>query len=231
MKNTIIFDGVDILDYHAYIFAQNAYNAPARLYDTQAVPGRNGALLIDLGRYENIPMTYAAIMMKGFKDDADDLRNVLLSRKGYKRLEDTFHPDEYYMAVFRSAIEATTTPRYESGKIMLEFERKPQRFLKSGETGRTFAESGVIVNPELLPSLPLIRIYGNGTATVNGYAVTVSDNASNYTDIDCDIQEAFRGDANRNGYITLDSADFPRLDPGENTITLGTGITKIDLVT
>ena len=53
--------------------------------------------------------------------------------------------------------------------------------------------------------------------------------ADGYTDIDCDLEDAYKGSANKNGCLQLYSGEFPTLAPGENGITLGTGITKVEI--
>ena len=42
--------------------------------------------------------------------------------------------------------------------------------------------------------------------------------------------DAFYGANNCNSMISLTSGDFPELVPGDNGITLGKGITKIELI-
>ena len=110
----------------------------------------------------------------------------------------------------------------------IEFTRKPQRFLRSGEGVVTYNATGKIYNPTLFDALPLIRIYGNGTLTVGTTSVTWSG-ASAYVDVDCDIQDAFYLGSNMNQYITLSGYNVPKLVPGETQITLGDGIAKVEI--
>ena len=57
--------------------------------------------------------------------------------------------------------------------------------------------------------------------------MTISS-ANSYTDIDCDIMDAFKGSTNCNGNI---SGSFPTLAPGDNTVDLpSSGITKIEII-
>ena len=48
----IIFGGVDSSDYGIYISGTGTYNAPERAVEFVTVPGRNGAIAMDQGRYE-----------------------------------------------------------------------------------------------------------------------------------------------------------------------------------
>ena len=75
-------------------------------------------------------------------------------------------------------------------------------------------------------ALPLIRVYGTGALAIGNVTITINS-ASGYTDIDCDLMDAFKGSTNCNGNITLTSGEFFYLDPGENGISFGSGITKV----
>ena len=48
---------------------------------------------------------------------------------------------------------------------------------------------------------------------------------STYTDLDRDLEEAYKGSASCNGNIKV--TDFPEFPSGNTGITLGEGITKI----
>lgn len=223
----VIFDGVDLSDYCAMVIAGNAYDAPERVYNMVSVPGRNGDLLIDRGRYANIMLDYTVIIRRDVPDMAARLRSFLLTRIGYKRLEDSVHPDEFYSAVYRGGLESNLGT-LDAARYKLTFERKPQRWLKSGEAARSFTAAGVLVNPEETEAKPLIRVYGNGTVTVGGTSCTVASNPG-YVDIDCELQDAFMGAVNCNNKLTLPGGEFPVLGPGENAVALGYGITRVEI--
>lgn len=221
MKHYFVFDGVDSRDFLTDICEQNAYDAPAREYTRIDIPGRNGQLLIDEGRYSNVAMEYSVIMVDHFRQHIDRLRNALSTRVGYKRLEDTYHPDEFYSAVYTGGFEVTTTSHTTVGRFVLSFERKPQRWLKSGEDVHSCTDSLVLVNPELTIAKPLIRVYGEGTLTINGNEITVaypSGQNPEYIDIDSEIEDVYKGQENHNSAVTLPDRHFPVLLPGENEI-------------
>ena len=56
----LIFGDVDSADYGIYISGDGVYNAPERAVEFVDVPGRNGAIALDQGRYNNIEITYPA---------------------------------------------------------------------------------------------------------------------------------------------------------------------------
>ena len=223
-RNYINFDNTDLRNYGLYISGSNVFNAPERAYDVITIPGRNGALLGSERRLENIEVRYPAFIYSDLKNNIAGLRSFLLSRVGYKRLIDTYHPSEYRLGYYAGGLEAEMTAKLDAGQFDLTFNCKPQRFLLSGDTPVTLNVSGTVTNPTLFDAQPLIRVYGTGSITVNGVTITISE-ADGYTDIDCELMEAYKGNVLKNYAISLDSTDFPVLSSGSNTITLN-GVTS-----
>lgn len=221
----LTIDGRSSLDFHTRISGSGTFGSPKRDVDRIPVPGRNGEVIIDNGRYENIPVEFPAFIAKDFEKNFGALRDYLSTLRGYKRLEDSYHPEEYRMAYFDGEISPKTTTRNLAGTFTLAFDCKPQRFLKSGEIPITLTDDGVIFNQTLHDAEPVIRAYGVGTFSINGVSVEVTD-AEEYTDIDSTIQEAYKEGANCNGSVILENGVFPTLAPGANQISI-TGFTQI----
>lgn len=228
MRNYLIFDSGDSRDYGVYISGQGTFEAPVREYNMQPIPGRNGDLIGSETRLENMEVTYPAFIYRNFRENLRALRSFLLSHVGYFRLEDTYHPDEYRMAVYKGGLSPEVLNRNQAGQFDLVFETKPQRWLKEGERTRTLTRSGVLSNPSHFAAAPLLRVYGTGVLGIGSDSITITA-ANQYTDIDCDIMEAYKGTESRNAYITLSGNDFPKLEPGNNNISLGTGISRVDI--
>lgn len=228
-NNFFVFDGKSSLDFGVRITGDGIYDSPKRDYEIQSVPGRSGDLVFDNHRFENVKLTYQAGIVKNFRDNVAVLRSFLLTRTGYKRLEDTYHPDEFRLAMFEGPLEVEGI-RDIAGKFNLEFNCKPQRFLKSGENTYAYTAGSSIKNNTLFPAKPMIRIFGNGTVSIGSKTIEVTDNSYPYLDVDCENMDAFYGQTNCNDKITLTSGDFPELFPGDNGITLGSGITRVELI-
>jgi phage-related protein len=224
-EHYFLFDGKRSRDYGVWISGGGTYNAPERDAELVSVPGRNGDLYFDNGKYNNIRVTYPAFISRGFSRRVAGFRGYMASKIGYKRLEDTYHPDEYRLAVFEGGLEVETAPRNLAGAFEVTFNCKPQRFLRSGDESQTFTANGTIYNPTLFNAKPLIRAYGTGTFTINGVSVQIKA-ASSYTDIDCDLMDAFKGSTNCNNNIVLTNGEFPQIAPGTNAITKS-GITSL----
>jgi len=216
MRNKIYFNHKDLSDFGVFIANAGVYNSPARGYDKVSVPGRNGDVIFEKERFENIEHTYPAVIYKDFDVTFDALKAYLLSCEGYAELQDSFHPEEYYVATF-VGIDNIKVPRDHSiGSFELTFDRKPQKFLVEGKQTQTFNAFPVtMLNPTPFYAYPLIRLYGSGTLTMGDVELVLSTSAS-YVDIDCDLQEALQAGENLN--ITLTDGKFPRLAKGLNTI-------------
>jgi phage-related protein len=91
----------------------------------------------------------------------------------------------------------------------------------------TLTSSGTVVNPGTVYSLPRIKVYGTGsrTLTVDGKPIVLNLLSGNLT-LDSELKECSFGDTAQNNRMT---GDFPVLEVGSNAISLGSGITKVEI--
>ena len=239
LYKSFTFDGITSSNYGVYITGEAVFDAPARVIDMIDVPGRNGAIAIDRGRFENIEVTYPAGMFddnaSGFQTRITNFRNVLLSRYSYKRLTDEYNPNEFRMGLYKSGLEVSPV-QLRAGEFNITFECKPQRWLTSGETVQIFSSSGFISNPTLFEARPLLEVKGYGALTLGTSVLTILNGGSGANQvlfIDCEAQEVWEivdnTKVSRNDYIQYASNDFPTLAAGSNTVGLGTGITQVKI--
>lgn len=174
---SLYFDGVDSRGYGVYITGQAVYNAPEREVEMISIPGRNGQLALDKGRFENIEVTYPAGIYAeteaDFAEAISNFRNLLCSRRGYVRLQDEYNPNEYRLAIYKSGLEVETA-LLRAGEFEIVFDCKPQRWLTSGETAIEVDSGDVISNPTLFEASPLLEVTGFGDLEFNGYTITIS---------------------------------------------------------
>lgn len=211
------FNGKSSRDFEVWISGSGTFNAPRRDVESIAVPGRNGNLHIDNGRFDNIEITYPAFIVKAFRQNFDAFKAYMNAQSGYKVLRDSYHPEYYRKARFAGELQPEMTTLNREGTFDIVFDCDPRRFMISGEKLRQFTGE-TIMNPTLFSSKPLIRVYGTGTLRVNDISVVIS-NADEYTDINSEIEEAYKGSVNCNGNITLTDGEFPVLKPGSNSIS------------
>lgn len=228
MRNWFILDGVDSRDFGVYISGQGTFSSPEREYDMRPVPGRNGDIVGIETRFSNGDLTYPAFIYANFKSNLESLRAFLNSLFGYKRLEDTYHPDEFRQVVFTGPFEPNVVSRNNAGSFDISFDCKPQRFLKTGESTTTLTSTGTITNPTRFESKPLLRVYGTGNLGIGSQTITILQ-TDTYMDIDCEMMDAYKGTTSMNSSIQLTGYNFPTLKPGVNNISLGTGISKVEI--
>lgn len=175
----LTFGGINSLDYGVYITGEAVYNAPERAVEVVAIPGRNGAIPIDQGRWENIEVIYPAgtfgQTQAEFAQAMSRFRNAILSQIGYQRLTDEYHPTEYREAMYVSGLEVAPANNSKAGEFEIIFNCKPQRWLTSGEDQITLSgHSATVTNPTLYPSKPLLMADGYGGISFNGYNISLN---------------------------------------------------------
>ena len=129
-KSNIIFDDINLSHYNAFAFSCNLFDRPERDVDIVSVPGRHGDLVLDNGRYKNVAREYH-VQVTGMTN-IDSLIREISRRIGYFRLEDDYDSEVYFEA---RLAEPPSVIRLvgDAASILLKFDRKPQRYLKSGE--------------------------------------------------------------------------------------------------
>lgn len=216
----VFFGGMYSDDCSIRVEEPPSYIWPEYSYAHDKVYGKSGDILRDNGRYENVSKKY-----KISAYDGTNFFNVSrkvsewLHRKGskmYMRLEDSYEPDVYMMAVYEETNELDNLLAT-AGKCEITFNCMPQKFLLSGDVPIDITQSGqVITNPTSNPAFPIITFSGTGNIYVNGKAIAVADNF-NIINFHTDSFNAFDiVGRNMNGYIYV--LDSLILNPGDNVI-------------
>ena len=211
------------------------YVAPQKIYEVTHVPGRNGDLVRDTKTYDNVPREYgvsiATYNQVEYSRKMAQVVEWLHSASGYARLEDTYDPDVYRMAYFKDQLSLDNIFN-EAGKATLKFICKPQRYLKSGETPTTFTTSGTIVNHTINDAFPLLNIITDdteGTISIGNYSFEILAGSGTHLTIDCELQDAWYLEENKNNYIALNGGEYPRIEPGTQTISFTGGIVSVEV--
>lgn len=228
-KDYFVFGSLYSRDYSLWLSGEGTEDAPQKDVDTISVPGRNGDLIVDNGRWKNLDIRYPAAITKNFAANFGALRARLAALPGYHRLEDTLHPDEYRMAAFVGPLKPETTPYNRAGEFTLVFHCKPQRFLKSGEFPIALNAPGAVHNPTAFAARPIITVYGSGagTLTVGGCTVRI-DALDESLALDCELENAYQGTENKN--LTIYAPEFPTLAPGKTPVSWTGGITHLEII-
>jgi len=213
-----------IVEHHPY------FPIPERKMEIISVPGRSGDIIISQDAYENVVQSYDLAFIGLEETLPVEVRAVmewLYRPTGYARLEDSYNPDTFRLAYYQGGGDIEN--RFNTlGRATVQFNCKPQRFLKTGEWPISAQNGMKLGNPSICTAKPLIAIKGTGAATltVGGNTVSISDIGTEI-DLDCESQSAYYGSTNKNNVISL-SGSFPELKEGETTISwTGNGVTEV----
>lgn len=205
-----------------YVEEPPSYSWPEYIYSHHEAYGKNGDILVDGKRFKNVKRKYkiSAYDYSDYYSVAKKVSSWLHSQRSnrYLRLEDSYEPDVYRMAVYEESNELENILAT-AGKCEIEFNCKPQKFLHSGDIPINITQSGqVIVNPTNHASSPLIKIYGVGKIYINDAEIEVIKSFNNVT-FDADTYNAFDASGrSMNWYVHTE--DIIELKPGNNVITV-----------
>lgn len=230
--NDVMFDGKSLADFGVHVSGDGVFSSPERDYDVVSVPGRNGDLYLDNGRYKNMQVTYHAFVADDFRKNMQGLRGFLLSRNGYKKIEDSYHPDEYRLGVYKGPLDFEAL-FLKAAEFDLTFDCKPQRFLKIGDQEIIITTNGssvgrVLRNPTYFTAKPILRVYGNGQLGISSATITVANNPS-FIDIDCDTLNCHNGATDMSQYVTITNNRFPTFESGENHVVVPSGVSRLSI--
>lgn len=224
----LTFDGVDLFTtFGLHISGSGTFDDPERDVESVEVPGRNGSIIIDNGRYKNRDQKYSASIAKDtretFENNVRGLLDYLSSKHGYCKLADTYHTG-YIMARYKGPTSVEPIDSLSGGTFELTFDCKPQRYTADADTVITLAAAGSLSNVTNQTALPLIKVTGTGSFMVGADTVTVTETG---VIIDCELMDCYDADGvNKNSTVTIDT--FPSLPPGSTGITM-TGVTQLDI--
>lgn len=231
------------------------YYWPERAFSHTSIKNRNGDILTDNGRYENVGKKYniAVYNKNGFNKAANNLSDFLHRYDGYSkyvRLQDSYEPDVYMLAEYEEG-NSLTNLLGQAGRTEISFTCKPQKYLISGNRKIDIIDNDVSIwNMTDHPASPIIKILGTGTITfyfrrfrrIEGgvsqadAGTTVLETATlevydNFNEIilDCETMDAVDiNGRNMNSYISVSDKLF--LHPGPNGITKTDNIDKITVI-
>ena len=227
----VVFNGISSQDLHIQVQTEPSYDFPEKDYDVTHVPGRNGDIVIDQGSWQNVSRKYNLAMDAGkisYTEVASKLVQWLHSASGYARLEDSYEPDFYRMAMYKDSGSISNIFN-KAGQIDVEFTCKPQRSFKSGEAAAIFVASSEYRNPTDFPAKPLIKIHGSGSGVVGigTYTITINDIIDGMI-VDSEQQDTYKDQMNCNSKVSI--TEYPKLVSGNNAISIYGGVTSIEII-
>lgn len=226
----IVYNGKSSKDYSILVEHPPGYEYPEKDLVITHVPGRNGDVIYDTGSYQNVDREYE-IAVPAIKDSyevvANKLSEWLHSARTYARLEDSYEPEYYRLAIYKENNTIENILRG-AGRVTVLFNCKPQRFLKSGEVPVSVNGRMILFNPTGFEARPIIKL--NVTAPtqiyVNGTEIQIKEACSDLV-INSDIQNCYAGTLNKNTIVKM--AKFPTLKSGDNEISFVSGVSDFEI--
>lgn len=229
VDETFYLDGVDAKIYGLNLQKAVEFSEPIPIVEKEHIEGRNGDIVYDTGAYENRTANAACYALKrNVKSSLRAINHYLFGNRGYRRFETSDDAEHFWLA--RVANGARIEQRLRTlAPFEIEFDCKPQAFLKIGEVPLYIEGATTVMNKYGHTALPIIKVYGSGKGSlwVGGTRVDFAE-IDDMTILDCDLQNAYNGRGNRNLYI--DAPEFPSLKDGENAVSFSGGITRIQII-
>lgn len=226
---TFFLDGKDALDCGIRLEGEMTFSPPVPIYEAETIQGKNGDLILETGSFENRTGTAKCfILEKNASRSVGAANAFLLAKGGYRRLENSNDPDHFWLAVVENGVE------YENRKDTLipfeiDFDCKPQRYVKDGEEPVAFTSDGNIFNGYGFTALPIIKVYGSGEGSVTIGSVTVEILENNgLLILDSETQNAYNDFGNKNNKVK--APVFPVLVGGNNAVSFSGAIEKIEII-
>lgn len=232
MLNFFEFRGRSSLEFGLYLTDKAPYSAPERDITRQSIPGRDGDIINDNGRYKNQDVSYTCRMIS---DSTGNIAEKAIKTKAwlcagtatYYPLMDSYNQNFMRWAAVDGAVEIK--PDNVLAEIPLKFSCKPYLYSLEGQKSITLTKPGTLYNEFAFGSVPYLKIYGSGAGvlTINGAPFNLL-NIDEYIEIEGETGDAAKGGTDCNGLVKYDYA--PAFVPGENRIEWSGGIAQIDVI-
>lgn len=228
LMKDLIYNGQSLNNLGFVIKTRPIYTVASRNISFQSVLGRNGDVIIDNQRYENVEMSYSINSIPHFvtAGSSQELVHALIdwlapSDGEYKILRDDWNSG-YFCEAICTNIGEIANNLFLGLDTTITFNRKPFWYSDLGQMPKILDAQNltyVLNNPEIYQSEPVIKINGKGNIDlmINGkyyHLKKVDDSVT----IDCET-----GNATKDGVMCNEVTDFdypPVFTAGENTIRI-----------
>jgi len=216
---------------------EQQFNSTTRDREFVKIPGRDGDLIIDNGRFNSNNLKFPCIIKPPLTSSNINIENLvskinkwLTDDKGFQNLLIDSDPEFVYKATIENAI---TTNRIIShlGKAVITFRVHPIKYLINSLDERIIPSGTTIFNTFSVDAKPKITIQGSGNMNISiGGRQLILNNIPGGCIIDSETQTL----TNLNGTVTLFHlmrSAFPILTSGDNLITFSNNITRFSIET
>ena len=236
--NYFEYNGINSLDMGLRIESKNVFSTPKYEVKFQAIPGRDGDLILPNGRYPNVQLTYSVFIPAKTKEK---LAEKLAAVKAWLFYEpDRYHElrDSYDTTGFRKAVINTQLDIEDQlnkiGVFTVSFSCLPFRYLEEGQSTVTISSSPfTLTNPTVFQAKPYIKVSGSGSGRLS-ISSSIRQAPWDFTDIDGYIEidseqmNFYKAAEPRNDRVS--GSGFPILYPGNSSIVFSGGITSVEII-
>ena len=218
-----IYNGIDSRMMGVIVTAMPPTVRAAQRVESVKVPGRSGSLHETDGAYDNYTKTMECAIKK--REKIDDIAAWLT---GSGEIIFSSEPDKVYRVTISNKISIAQMMRTFQ-KFQVSFDTYPFKYsVNRFDEALELEKPAVILGKGTVYSQPVITVYGSGAValTINGADYPLG-NVDDYVTINSEIEECYKGDLNRNNIFSAD--EFPRLEPGDNTISWTGNVEKIEI--
>lgn len=220
----INFRGVSTASLNVYVAKFPSHKKAGMRTTEYTVAGRDGSVHVDEG-YESFELI-AYLILKGVT--AVNRQEVDAWADGTGKLFTSDDPTKCYMATVKKAVEWTRDEVggvfYDTAKIIF----KCQPFMyETVDRILTVTEDITVQNLGNVVSRPLVKVYGSGDVdfTINGNEITIASMQSAHpVTIDSETGYVYTDQG-----ATIMTGEIPNFALGQNTITIGDNVTKLEI--
>jgi len=226
------YKGISAKDMHLRVLNNMSFSSPTRDINMIQVPGRDGDLVMDNGRFNSvirsIPCRVEVPNGVDVEKAINNINNWLIDDGCLHEFEWDGDSEYGYLArVSDDVVSHRLLSRL--GTTTIDFRLHPIKYLRSSLIARSVVDGESIMNRFAINAKPILRVEGEGNITIDiGGRPLILERIGNGG---CIIDSEAQTITDLAGTITLFErmrSPFPILKPGNNTITI-TGNAQISI--
>ncbi|WP_373751208.1 hypothetical protein [Jeotgalibaca porci] len=232
MAHYLKFKNKSTKDFYLTMGKGVSFVSPSKDLEFEKIRGQDGAIAIGDGTLNNIkrdfPFKIEPPASKNVGMVATEMSNWLKEDNLWHELEFSDDPLHVYKAIYVDEYNIEHITGF-YGKMVLSFEMKPYKFLKTGLTESVLGTT--MTNPTNRPSRPKIIIKGTGNMTLKiGPSTWELKNIDGGIVIDTllDVVTSITGGVS--AWDKIATYPLPTIPPGTHTVTKTGTITEIKII-
>lgn len=199
------------------------------------IPGKNGDIVIDNGRYKPVLFSPKFIMwkksnFKSFEEQQNAFTDLMTGAYGYSEMTILGNSAFTYMARVVDEVRITLDDEV-SAEVEINLSLKPIKYITPGLDTVNLVNGTILDNIGKVPSNPMIVLTGTGNVTLTlGSKTVVFKNITDGVVVDFEHKTVTNLDKNSPKWETLYTWPLPSLPVGSNKISWDNSNFKISMI-